>query len=112
MQTDNGIDTLIELNGNIVQQERGYWVEIHAWYVVPTILIPHGIRYAMSQVIAALVYWPLARSAKLAEYLGMNVVNFPLAPYRNWGFYVMRTDALDRFGTRLEQRFTGGKSRR
>lgn len=27
MQTDNGIDTLIDLNGNIVQQERGYWVE-------------------------------------------------------------------------------------
>jgi hypothetical protein len=60
----------------------------------------------MSQVIATLVYWPLARSAKLAENLGVNVENFPLAPYRHWGFYVMRTDALDRFGTRLEQRFT------
>jgi ubiquinone/menaquinone biosynthesis C-methylase UbiE len=68
--------------------------------------MPHGLRYAMSQVIAALVYWPLARSAKLAENMGVNVNNFPLAPYRHWGFYVMRTDALDRFGTRLEQRFT------
>jgi ubiquinone/menaquinone biosynthesis C-methylase UbiE len=68
--------------------------------------MPHGLRYAMSQVIATLVYWPLARSAKLAENLGVNVENFPLAPYRHWGFYVMRTDALDRFGTRLEQRFT------
>lgn len=68
--------------------------------------MPHGLRYAMSQVIAALVYWPLARSAKLGENMGINVNNFPLAAYRNWGFYVMRTDALDRFGTRLEQRFT------
>jgi len=68
--------------------------------------MPHGLRYAMSQVIAALVYWPLARSAKLAEKLGSNVKNFPLSSYRNRGFYVMRTDALDRFGTHLEQRFT------
>jgi SAM-dependent methyltransferase len=68
--------------------------------------MPHGLRYAMSQVIAALVYWPLARSAKLAEHLGVNVESFPLASYRRCGFYVMRTDALDRFGTRLEQRFS------
>lgn len=68
--------------------------------------MPHGLRYAISQVIAALVYWPLARSAKLAEHLGVNVESFPLASYRRCGFYVMRTDALDRFGTRLEQRFS------
>ena len=30
----------------------------------------------------------------------------PLAPYRTNSFYTMRTDALDRLGTRLEQRFT------
>ena len=40
------------------------------------------------------------------EKTGMNVSTFPLSAYRNYGFYVMRTDALDRFGTRLEQRFT------
>ena len=32
--------------------------------------------------------------------------NFPLSSYRSLSFYTMRTDALDRFGTRLEQRFT------
>lgn len=68
--------------------------------------MPHGLRYAMSQVIAGLVYWPLARMAKLADALGFNVANFPLSSYRDCGFYVMRTDALDRFGTRLEQRFS------
>ena len=30
----------------------------------------------------------------------------PLSAYRRASFYTMRTDALDRFGTRLEQRFT------
>lgn len=68
--------------------------------------MPYGLRYWMSQFIAVLIYWPMARLAKLAEVLGFDVKNYPLAPYRNWDFYVMRTDALDRFGTRLEQRFS------
>jgi len=42
----------------------------------------------------------------LAEKLGTDVTNFPLTWYRNESFYILRTDALDRFGTRLEQRFT------
>ncbi|EKD98026.1 MAG: hypothetical protein ACD_23C00617G0003 [uncultured bacterium] len=68
--------------------------------------MPYSLRYAMSQVIAGFVYFPLARAAKFAENQGCNVTNFPLSAYRECGFYVMRTDALDRFGTRLEQRFT------
>jgi SAM-dependent methyltransferase len=68
--------------------------------------LPHGIRYALSQVFAALVYFPLARTALILEKLGMNVANFPLSQYRNNSFYVMRNDALDRFGTRLEKRFS------
>ena len=68
--------------------------------------MPHYFRYILSQIIATLIYWPLARFAKLAENFGCNVKNFPLAAYRRRVFYVMRTDALDRFGTRLEQRFS------
>jgi SAM-dependent methyltransferase len=73
--------------------------------------MPYGVRFAISQSIAACVYWPLARIANLAEHSGMNVENFPLSFYRNRGFYVMRTDALDRFGTKLEQRFTKAEVR-
>jgi len=61
---------------------------------------PHSVRYA------AVVYWPLSRSARIAETLGLSVKSWPLAYYRNRSYYVLRTDALDRFGTRLEQRFT------
>lgn len=68
--------------------------------------LPHGPRYLLSQIGAGLIYWPLARAAKFLEKLGMNVANFPLSQYRNNSFYVMRNDALDRFGTRLEQRFS------
>lgn len=68
--------------------------------------MPHRPRYWVSQAIAALVYWPFARAARLAEKAGMDVGNFPLTWYRDKPFYVLRTDALDRFGTQLERRFT------
>jgi SAM-dependent methyltransferase len=73
--------------------------------------LPHSIRYGSSQILAASVYFPLARMAKGLEKFGMNVGNFPLAQYRNRSFYVMRTDALDRFGTQLEKRFTKAEMR-
>lgn len=68
--------------------------------------LPHSLRYWVSQTIAAFVYWPLARAALLLERLHMLPRGWPLAYYRDKPFYVLRTDALDRFGTRLEQRFT------
>ena len=68
--------------------------------------MPHSGRYLVSQAIAGTVYFPLARTSKILERSGMNVENFPLSQYRNNSFYTMRTDALDRFGTRLERRFT------
>ncbi|MEP6729705.1 MAG: class I SAM-dependent methyltransferase [bacterium] len=72
---------------------------------------PHSLRYGASQVIAATVYYPLARSAQLLERCGMSVEHLPLAAYRDRSFYVMRTDALDRFGTQLEQRFSRAEIR-
>jgi len=68
--------------------------------------LPHGARYYASQIIAASIYFPLARSALIFERMGFTIDNIPLSVYRNRSFYTMRTDALDRFGTRLEQRFT------
>jgi len=68
--------------------------------------LPFKLRFAASQALAATVYFPMARTAKVAEKLGANVKNFPLAQYRNNSFYVMRTDALDFSGTLLEKRYT------
>lgn len=67
---------------------------------------PFAARKMTTTALAALLYWPLTRLALLGEKLGVNVDNMPLAPYRHYSFYTMRTDALDRFGTRLEQRFS------
>jgi ubiquinone/menaquinone biosynthesis C-methylase UbiE len=68
--------------------------------------LPHGLRYVVSQAIAAVVYWPLARLATLLSRLGRSPRGLPLAYYADKSFYVMRTDAYDRFCTRLEKRFT------
>jgi SAM-dependent methyltransferase len=68
--------------------------------------LPHALKTMLTDVIAALVYLPLARFALLCQRLGMNIHNFPLSAYSDKSFYVMRTDALDRFGTTLEQRFS------
>ena len=68
--------------------------------------LPHNLRFSASQILAATVYFPLARTAKILEGVGVNVEKFPLSQCRNNNFYTMRTDALDRFGTSLEKRFT------
>jgi SAM-dependent methyltransferase len=73
--------------------------------------LPAMIKHIVADTIAACVYWPLARWAAVAERRGLDVSRFPLSFYRHRDFYTMRTDALDRFGTRLEQRFTRDRVR-
>ena len=67
---------------------------------------PYSARYGFSQLVAFSIYFPLARCALLMDKLGAKVDSFPLSYYRYRSLYVMRNDALDRFGTRLEHRFT------
>lgn len=68
--------------------------------------LPHRARAGVADGLAVGVYWPLARTARALERVGFAVDGLPLAAYRDRSLYSMRTDALDRFGTRLEQRFT------
>jgi SAM-dependent methyltransferase len=68
--------------------------------------MPPWLRHQFCAIVAGAVYWPLARAARLANRAGYDISNWPLSFYATRSFYVMRTDARDRFGTRLEQRFT------
>ena len=68
--------------------------------------LPARLKQVVTDVLAAVVYFPLARLSLLGERLGFNVANIPLSYYRGHSFYTMRTDSRDRFGTPLEQRFT------
>ena len=74
--------------------------------------LPFGAKKAVTTALAAVVYWPLSRGAKILERVGVNVSNVPLSSYRSRSFYSLRTDALDRIGTRLEQRFSNSDIRR
>lgn len=67
---------------------------------------PFWLKSALAEIFAALIYFPLARGAALAEKCGAAVDDWPLSAYRWRSYYSMRTDALDRFGTRLEHRMT------
>jgi len=68
--------------------------------------LPFGPRRAAAELFAAVFYYPLARAALIADRMGVDVANWPLGSYRDCSFFTMRTDALDRFGTRLEHRFS------
>jgi SAM-dependent methyltransferase len=68
--------------------------------------MPFRLKASITDLIAAFIYWPVARSAALAEKFGFDPTNWPLAAYRTRSYYTMRTDALDRFGTRLEHRMS------
>jgi SAM-dependent methyltransferase len=68
--------------------------------------MPPSLKAVTSDVLAVLVYWPLARCAGALHRVGINVERAPLSYYSDKSFYTMRTDARDRFGTPLEQRFS------
>jgi SAM-dependent methyltransferase len=68
--------------------------------------MPNRMKHVVTEIIALTIYWPLARLAWCGEKLGFDTRNLPLYGYRDCSFYTMRTDARDRFGTPLEQRFT------
>ena len=69
-------------------------------------LLPELVKNTITDMIAAFIYWPVARISYIGEKWGCRVDEWILSGYRNSSFYTMRTDSRDRFGTPLEQRFT------
>ena len=68
--------------------------------------LPYILRRFVCEIIAGLVYFPLARLSKMLTKTGLSSKNIPLHHYEDMTYYVMRNDAFDRFGTSLERRFT------
>ena len=68
--------------------------------------LPFFLKKLITDLIAAIIYWPISRIAKLINFLGLDDSSVPLSFYKNSSFYTMRTDSLDRFGTKLEKRYT------
>ena len=67
--------------------------------------MPHKIRMLLASFIALTVYLPFARLSRILLRKGWDISNIPLHHYAEMPFVMLENDALDRFGTRLEQRF-------
>jgi SAM-dependent methyltransferase len=75
--------------------------------------LPGGLKRIVCDAIAFTVYVParsLARMARAAGVRGWQ--RLPLSYYHDKSLLVLRNDALDRFGTPLEQRFTKAEIQR
>ena len=70
--------------------------------------LPQRLAAAITTVIAAFVYLPLARTARILDSIGLGRAadRLPLRFYSRLSFRTMRNDSLDRFGTTLEKRYT------
>ena len=69
-------------------------------------ILPFKIKSIICDLLAILIYFPLTRIYILLEKINFNNSNLPLWEYRRNSFYSMRTDSLDRFGTKVEKRFS------
>jgi len=68
--------------------------------------LPARLKLLVSELIAAVIYWPTARLCGALSKVGLSTRLIPLEAYKDRSFYTMRTDAYDRFCTSLEQRFS------
>tara|TARA_B100000614_G_C14534407_1_gene487842 strand:+ start:758 stop:1588 length:831 start_codon:yes stop_codon:yes gene_type:complete len=68
--------------------------------------LPSKLKMLVCYLIALFIYYPLARISLIFTKLKINPKFMPLSDYKDKKFYFMKTDALDRFGTSLEKRFS------
>jgi len=75
--------------------------------------LPQSLLVGLTTALALMVYYPLARLARLLRTVGLRRLAdpLPLSFYADLSFATIRNDSLDRFGTTLEKRFTRAEIR-
>ena len=70
--------------------------------------MPSFLKKLTCDLIAILIYLPFITLSKIMKVIAGEKIaaKVPLSYYRNKSFNIVRNDALDRFGTPLEQRFS------
>lgn len=70
--------------------------------------LPGKLKRITCDIISIIVYMPFIIIGRMLKLLGFEKIaqKIPLNIYQNQSFYIVRNDALDRFGTKLEQRFS------
>jgi SAM-dependent methyltransferase len=70
---------------------------------------PSKLKRIICDVLAVSLYMPFVLTNRFLKFVGVSANvrrKIPLFGYENRSFYVIRNDALDRFGTPLEHRFS------
>ena len=70
--------------------------------------LPGKLKKIVCDLIAIVLYMPPIILGRVLKLIGLKKIadKLPLSAYQNYTFFIIRNDALDRFGTSLEQRFT------
>ncbi len=67
---------------------------------------PFKYKKLICNIIAIFIYFPLSRISKLLKIIKIPTSFIPLNYYSDKSLYIMRNDSLDRFGTKLEKRYS------
>ena len=91
--------------------ENRNWLYRFIWYFSDIVrkfvsLMPFSIKKIITDILALIIYLPFANFSKLIKFIGLNNSSFPLSYYANKSFYIMQNDSLDRFGTKIEKRYS------
>jgi 2-polyprenyl-3-methyl-5-hydroxy-6-metoxy-1,4-benzoquinol methylase len=83
-----------------------FWLSSLLRFIVSK--LPSSTKKLVCNLIAAFIYFPLIYISKVVEVLGMKSLSnkIPLSYYKTHSINIIFNDALDRFGTPLEQRFS------
>jgi ubiquinone/menaquinone biosynthesis C-methylase UbiE len=70
--------------------------------------LPSRLKRIVCDILAVVIYMPLVLWVRFLVLIGLRPLarKMPLSAYNNKSFFIIRNDALDRFGTKLEQRFS------
>jgi SAM-dependent methyltransferase len=70
--------------------------------------LPPTLKQLTCDILAVFVYMPFVMLGRFVNLIGLKKLadSLPLKFYQNKSFFIIRNDALDRFGTTLEQRFS------
>lgn len=70
--------------------------------------LPSFLKKMICDLIAITIYLPIIIFGRLLKFSGFRslAIKLPLSFYQDKTFFIIRNDALDRFGTKLEQRFS------
>ncbi len=93
-------------------ETRGWWFKTLYWLSNQlrkvVCKLPSKLKRFVCDILAIVIYMPLVLWVRFLVLIGLRkiAIKMPLSAYNNKSFFVIRNDALDKFGTRLEQRFS------